>query len=132
MKNDLASQTAMTQIGCVKLDERGYIRVAAVRTDPLTLANVQEVIASITTLSQGRKVPVLVDVQRGAPLTKEAREYLVGREATAVTLALAIVVHSPVGKAAGNFFLRIQKSMIPTQVFTSEENAILWLKEFAK
>ena len=41
-------------------------------------------------------------------------------------------LRSPLTRAIGNFFLGLNKPLMPTRLFTSEEEALAWLKTFVK
>ena len=44
--------------------------------------------------------------------------------------AAALLVLSPMARAIGNFFMGLNKAVIPTRIFTSEPLAIEWLQPY--
>ena len=60
----------------------------------------------------------------------EARALLAGPTATAVSLAVALVVESPLSTVLGNFYLGFNRPETPTRLFTSVAEAEDWLATF--
>ena len=58
----------------------------------------------------------------------EVMKYLSHGRGTLFTLADAFVIHSFAQKILANFYLRINKPMLPTRFFTRMEEAESWLK----
>jgi hypothetical protein len=63
-------------------------------------------------------------------ITKEAREYYAGEEAGEAIKATALLIKSPVAKVLGSLFLGINKPKVLLKLYTSEKEAIEWLKGF--
>lgn len=63
-------------------------------------------------------------------MDREARRFFAGPECAKAESAAALVIGSPITKAIGNFFLGLNKPIIPTRLFTNEADAIVWLKTF--
>jgi hypothetical protein len=61
--------------------------------------------------------------------SRAARDYFAGPEAEKATLAVALLIGSPVSRVLANFFLRLRPQRIPTALFTDEAAAIAWLLE---
>jgi hypothetical protein len=49
-----------------------------------------------------------------------------------VESAAALLIGSPLTRAIGNFFMGLNKPLIPTRLFTSETEALAWLKGFVR
>ena len=45
-------------------------------------------------------------------------------------VAIALLVGSPLSRVIGNFFVGLNRSTFPLRLFTSEEEAIAWLRTF--
>lgn len=95
-----------------------------------TLASIREGTEALWQLSGQRAVPLLVDLEGSRSITKEARNYLQGSEASRAACAVALLVSSPVSRMIGNFMNYINRPQIPLQLFTTEEKARTWLKGF--
>jgi hypothetical protein len=93
----------------------------------LELADAQEVIQAVSSVCGGVRRPVLVDLRELRSMTRECRKYFAGPETAAAESAVALLVVSPVARAIGNFFMGLNRPLIPTQLFTSEPDALVWL-----
>ena len=72
---------------------------------------------------------MLSDARSMKKITKEAREYLSGKEARDGVTAVAVLVEKPVGRIILNFFLAINKPLVPTKSFSKEDDAKKWLRQ---
>jgi hypothetical protein len=63
-------------------------------------------------------------------LDREARQYYAGPQYAAVVSATALLVRSPVGRLIGSFVRRLTRPLSPIRTFTSESEALAWLKGF--
>jgi hypothetical protein len=107
--------------------------IARMKLKPNMQVNLQDVQASVRAVSElcgGKRCPVLVDMRGLVSMDREARLYLAGEETAKVESAAALVIASPLSRAIGNFFLGLNKPLIPTRLFTSEAEALAWLKGF--
>ena len=85
---------------------------------------------AITELSEGKKVPVIVDIQASKGASKACREYFASDEAAKVQSACVLLVSSPMSRLIGNFFIGLNKTKFPTRLFSDKDSAISWLKTF--
>jgi len=109
-------------------DGDGIIRVKIKPRIDLNLADAQEALSAIRVLCEGQRRPVLVDITELKSMDREARTFFAGQETAQVESAAALVVHSPLTRAIGNFFMGLNKPLFPTRLFTSEAEALAWLK----
>ena len=113
------------------LDSDGIVRAKLKPHLHIGLGDAQEAVRAIRELCQGRRSPVLVDMTDLQAMDREARVYFAGAETAQVESAVAILVRSPLSRAIGNFFMGLNKPLFPTRLFTSEEEALAWLKSSA-
>jgi hypothetical protein len=73
-----------------------------------------------------------VDLTKVTAIHREARLYFAGEETAKVQSAAGLLIGSPLTRAIGNFFMGLNKPLIPTRLFTSEAEAIAWLKGFVR
>jgi hypothetical protein len=78
-------------------------------------------------LCDGKRRPILVDLRPIRSQSAEARAVFAGPDATAVSLAVALVIGSPLTRVLGNFFLGFNRPAMPTRLFTSIAEAEVWL-----
>jgi hypothetical protein len=90
----------------------------------------RENLAVIFQLVRGHQAPVMVDLRPIRSQSAEARAVFAGPEATRVTLAVGLVIDSPVSRVLGNFYLGFNKPQTPSRLFTSVADADAWLSGF--
>ena len=96
------------------------------------LADTQENAAAFDKLSEGKKRLVLIDIKEVKSISREARQYYGSEKMTESASATALLVGSPVTRVIGSFFLGLYRPSHPVKLFTSEAEAIKWLKGFVK
>ncbi len=107
------------------------IIIARFRTGAeVTLDDSRANVALCLQRNAGRRRPLLVDLRGVKSQTAEARAYLAGREGVQVSQAVGLLIGSPVSRVLGNFYLGLNKPSVPTRLFTSEEEAQAWLRDF--
>jgi hypothetical protein len=99
-------------------DFHGTVEKAVYITDQLEL------------FTNGNKHPILVIYGEYNSFEPGVREYLAGPDVDRVSLAHALVVKGLALKILGNAYLRINKPMRPTRLFTNEHDALKWLIDF--
>jgi hypothetical protein len=126
MDNEVLSTSFFSAI----LEQDGIVRLTWIPNAEITLAAAKESVAAVETLSQGKVRPLLVDMRSAKSIDREARAYY-GSPGMKAANAIALLADSAVSQVLANFFLRINKPTIPTQMFTSETEALKWLKTIA-
>ena len=72
----------------------------------------------------------LADIRATKGISKEVRDYLGSSlDIVALASATALLVGSNVSRIIANLFLKFNRPVFPTQLFTNEEAAIEWLLE---
>lgn len=117
-----------TKTATVRACPDGIVRVVVKPGAELTLEDVREHFTSGAKYMGGGKSSVLVDTSKVKSVSRAAREFVSSPEAEAYIAAQAIVVGSPVSRLIGNFFLGLNRTSFPTKLFTSESEAVAWLK----
>jgi hypothetical protein len=127
----MAEKRYETRTGETLLREDGIVRISMFSGKMESLADAKENFAIFIELCQDCKRPVLIVLNNVRGITPEARRFYSGDEAAKYISASAFVVASPVSRVLGTFFLGLNKPAYPVRLFTSEAEAIEWLKEFA-
>ncbi|MCD6017715.1 MAG: hypothetical protein K0S53_836 [Bacteroidetes bacterium] len=73
--------------------------------------------------------PLLVYTNKVKHISKDAREYLASEAGCQKVKSCAIITNSIVTRVIANFFLHINKPLVPTKLFTDEESATQWLSK---
>ena len=76
------------------------------------------------------KRPILVDINNIKTVSKESRGIYSSEETAECISAAALLIGNPVSRIMGNFYLGINKTLMPVKMFTSSEDAISWLITF--
>ncbi len=90
----------------------------------------QSVVNYRLTVSKGELYPILSDLRMVKKITKEAQDFFSTKQASEDAKAVGVLVKSALQSAIANFFLKINKPLVPVKLFTHEEIAIKWLKQF--
>lgn len=77
-----------------------------------------------------KKFPILIIAGKHSLADKEAREFAASKEGTKYAVSVAFVVKNLAQKILGNAYIKINKPIVPTRIFDSEEKAVEWLKTF--
>ncbi len=97
----------------------------------ITLEVAKKIVHERLQLAQNQTFSVLFDMRELKSADKEARTYLARHpEANRGMSASALLVDNQVVKLIGNFFIKMDKPIIPTKMFSDLEDAVNWLKPF--
>ncbi len=96
----------------------------------ITLKEAMENSIAVNSFYKDKKFPLLVDARDVKTMAKEARKHFStnGRE-TKIT-CMAIMVRSPLSRVVGNFFMGLNKPIVPARLFDDEQDAVDWLKNY--
>ena len=109
----------------------GILFVAIKETTEHTLADAKRNVSeTIQQFGENGIGPHLIDISNIDSMSRDARKYYAEDASEKYTTATALITKNPVARIIGNFFIGLNKSKTPTKLFTSEEEAIEWLKTF--
>ena len=130
----MENEVIANEHSAVRLGEDGILRNIHRNADTESRANTvketKEVFSAIKQVSKGKKHPFLSDIRKVKSTDRESRDFFAGEEVANAISAMALLVGSAIGKIIGNFFLGFNKPKYPVKLFTSESEAIVWLKGF--
>jgi len=118
-----------TRVNRIWLDDEGILRVENLPGAELTLEDAQASSRASAEITAGRTVPVLVDMRESRSITREARLHFANDP---LIRAQALLVGSRTSKVLGEFFIRLSRATCPVRVFTSEPEALDWLRGFVE
>ncbi|HHJ14160.1 MAG TPA: hypothetical protein ENJ79_07245 [Gammaproteobacteria bacterium] len=113
------------------LGEDGIVRIRFPDNFHLSLGAVQGLNHSHRELSTERR-PVLVHADSVASADYEAQRFASDPLVTEVVSAMAIIVRSVFTRALADLFMKFHRPPYPTRVFTSENEALDWLRRGAR
>jgi hypothetical protein len=116
----------------VWIDDDGIARGEALPDSNETREGAKAMIEHLRRAGGGRRLRFLMDIRRGRSISRDARTYLGSEEVGTVVLAGALLVDSALSRGIGNFYLAINRPRWPVRLFTSETEALAWLRPFAE
>ncbi len=84
----------------------------------------------VNELCRGRKRPLLIDLKNLKSITPQARSYFSARDRETDINAFAFIIHSNFQRMVGNIFIQFNRPRVPTRLFNTEAEAMVWLKPF--
>jgi hypothetical protein len=113
----------------VRMSDRGIIEVTLPPNQVIEGPQAQDAGAAVRSLARGRRLPVLLVITGVVGVSAEARHVY----ATSIAAsAFALVGESPVDRVIAHYLLRSKTETIPAQFFTSESDAVTWLRQYAR
>jgi len=95
----------------------------------VNLKAAEKIVADRIKLQEEKAYPVFCDTRGIKDVNKEARDYL-AKEGSTLAIAVGFLVDFPVNEAIAQFYVKTNKPLIPTEVFTNKDEAIDFLKSF--
>jgi hypothetical protein len=115
----------------VFLDKKGILRSVFRPGAQDTLETAQKNVAAGLAVSKGIRRPLLLDMTMVSRMSRDARTYYASNDKRqGAELAVALLINSPVSRVIGNFFLWVNRTMVPVRLFTSQRQAIALLESF--
>jgi hypothetical protein len=96
-----------------------------------TLDDARENVAASARMFGGTPQAILIDSRGLRSQTREARAHYTAQAAGQTISAAAILVASPLTRIIANFYMGLGRGAFPTKTFTSEAEAIFWLRRYA-
>jgi len=81
-------------------------------------------------LCQEKKRPVLINIQNVKTVQRESRQFYASEEPALYISAAALIVGNPVSQIMANFFLGVNKTVMPVKLFTDPVKAAKWLSNY--
>ena len=120
-----------TRTEIITYGDDGIIRCRVKSTAEHTLADAEENVRATAALTEGHRVPLLLDARQAKKISREARELYTGQKNAEVVMATAMLIGSSVGKIIGNFLIRVNRPPFPFRLFSDEDSACAWLVELS-
>lgn len=110
--------------------EDGILELHAKDDHLYSVSDVKENVQAFGDLTAKQKVPVLIIGGSFTSLDKETRGFMASEESLKYSIAEAFYLTSLPQKILINFYIKFDRPLVPTKVFTSKEKANEWLKGF--
>lgn len=96
----------------------------------LNLTVVKEVVSMRLQVSNKINSPIFIDLRNVVYTDTEARKYMAKRESVEYLTAGGLLIDNEIMRLAGNIFIKIDKPLIPTKLFTDKDKAMRWLQPY--
>lgn len=111
-----------------KLNDHGIVEIEFDQNNTeITLDHVKQLRMFLFEFGNGAKLPVYFKAADFLGITPEARKYSATEESGKYTLANAVIVKSLASRILFNFYLNINKPIVPTKGFVTKKEAFDWL-----
>ena len=128
MKNEMIE----TRTQKIWLGEDDILYTGVLPGPELTLVEAQQITEAEFKLAGGQKRPIFVDIRQVKSTIRETKEHFAGESVQRFVLAVALCIRLPLSRVIGNFFMGYNRPLFPTRLFTSEDEAIDWLRGFVE
>lgn len=105
------------------------IMYAHYKTHKITKEIARTYFFKCVSIQNGIKMPAFVDITNIKVLEKEARAFYASDELAEYSKGIALYTNSTFSKLIANFFMQIDKPVVPTKMFTDKTKALDWLRE---
>jgi hypothetical protein len=119
---------ATLRIGELVKEHAGLLRLTISEHADIEFEDIQELFSSAKEIMNNKPFCLLTDARTPLTASKEAREYAANHLRLNNVIANAILSDSLPGKLIVNFYIRINRPEVPTQMFNNEAKAIAWLE----
>lgn len=109
------------------LFENGIMNVVFKENFTVGLQDVEEVVNWVSEIANGRKFLNLMEGENNSEVDAEVRSFAASKDQNKFTIADAMVVQNISHRLLTNFYMRFNKPVKPTRLFTDKEKAIQWL-----
>lgn len=112
------------------MGEDGICRTKVKPNAEISLEDALENTVVVTSFYKNKKFPIMIDARGIKSMAKEARDHFSTNGRDSKTNAFGIIIKSPISRVVGNFFMGLNKPLVPTKLFENEDKAHEWLKSF--
>ncbi|HXD92974.1 MAG TPA: hypothetical protein VNX01_07145 [Bacteroidia bacterium] len=122
--NEISTRTAK-----ISLDENGILHFKMTKGIHLDYEDAIDNAIVIKKLTDNRPTLKLVDARSDWTIDKKAQKFIRSNEVKERTIARAVLKSSVLSTILSNFFSKLNKPKVPTQIFTDYSEAYKWLLE---
>lgn len=119
-----------TRTSEIWIDEQDIYHLTYTKGAEVILEDTLNECRIIGEMSDHKKVSIMADLNLCTSVSRESRKYYAGKEANEIFKTAALLVGTQISRAIGNFFLGLNNPVMPVRLFTSENKALKWLKEY--
>jgi hypothetical protein len=110
--------------------ENGVIYTVFKPNTVITMEVAERVTEDRIKVSEGRTLPIFIDLRNMVSTENAARAYMASKSAQKFISAGAILINNEIHRLLTNLWLKIDRPIIPTKSFTEKEKALQWLERY--
>jgi hypothetical protein len=122
--------TIETTVSILTIHETGIGQMHFKDDIVMEISNQMEHLNGLIEITKGQPTPFIVTTGKRVIISKEARDNGVLIEEISPVNAMAVIVQNLAYRLVADFYLRFNKPKIPYKVFTDQEKAVDWCKQF--
>lgn len=111
------------------MDENGIICSISKKHPPQSLDETKKEIENWYKRWGNKRHCLLLDITNSSPSSKEVRDYAAD-ELPKMAKAIAMISNSALGRMVANLFFGLKPPPYPTKMFSNEQEAKEWLKQY--
>ena len=92
------------------------------------ITEAREVSQAVQSYGMDKEFSLLVDARGVKTMSKEARDFLSLKDRPSPVVKMAIIIGSPLSRVVGNFYIGLNRTRVPSKLYTQEAEALKWLK----
>lgn len=113
----------------VYLDESNILHLVYLEgSEEKTSEDALESFNAMREVAAGNKYPTLVDLRLLKYSSRESRKFWASKDKGEIEASTALVVKSGLSRTIGNFYFGVMNPVRMTKMFTSRDEAMVWLK----
>lgn len=129
-QNDhIGADKTVLRTSIISLREDGIVQMEMRPVDEFTLDDARECAEAIKLYAKNGKIALLGIINHYVSMDKDVREFWASEMLENSIKCEAFAIENISMKMIAKFYILFNKPKRPTQLFTSEKNAIGWLKE---
>lgn len=109
---------------------KGIIKIVYKDDHEFNITDAKEALAEIEKVTQGKALPILKIPGKYSSIDTEARKFISSAEGMKCSVAEAFVTTFLPHRIIGNFYMKINSPVKPTEFFDTEKKAVEWLRQF--
>lgn len=119
-----------TRAATIFMDENDILHIVPHEGVHVDYEDILDIYLVIKRVTKNKPVLKLIESARNWSLDKKARNFIASKDIKEKTIARAIIKNSLINTVLLSFFLKLNRSKVPTKAFTKYDDAYKWLLSF--
>ena len=117
-----------TRTALIELSDTGIVIVRVRNGVRQSIPDASENLSTAIATRAGQRRPLLVDIQKAAPLAADVRRQYSSQQIADAFTALALLTDTTtLGRLMGNVYFSVARLPMPMKMFVDESQALAWL-----